>query len=179
MARSTKAAKAKRSRKRGASHFGELKTNSRERRDGTRDAGLCQLCLEPHAIKDQYTVVNDLEAGVAKKAKNADKHPDLSHYCADCADKRKARKEYWMEKVREASGPDQRGQRGGRKKATRTRTRKAAGKAKAAKGAAKGKRKRTRTRKAAEPKGKSRPKPKKARKARKAKATQSSAAEPF
>lgn len=160
----------------GSSKWAKFNTNSLERRMGTRKEGRCQLCLTKADLDDQYTVVNDLDAGTVKKAKNAsaEKNEHLSHYCGDCADKRVARKEYWMENVREASGPDQRGKSGGSKKKTakKKRVRKGKGtkgKGKGKKAAAKGKAPRKRTRKT---RAKSDAKPKRQRRTAKAKAAE-------
>ena len=168
----------KRSRRGGdGSAFAHLRTNSSERRDGTRKEGRCQLCLNKVPLTDQYTAVNNLDEGTVTKSKKGaaakESNAHLSHYCGDCVDKRVKRKEYWMENVREADGPDQRGQGGGRKK--KKATKKATPRKRTRK--AKGKRKRTRTK--AEPKAKSTPKPKK-RKRTKAKAQAAAASdEPF
>jgi len=145
----------------GVSKWAKFNTNSLERRMGTRKENRCQLCLTKADLDEQFTVVNDLEAGTVKKSKNAsaEKNEHLSHYCGDCADKRVKRKEYWMESVREASGPDQRGKTGSSKKkaAKKKRVRKPKGKKKAA---AKPKRKRNRKSRA---KSDAKPKRKRAR----------------
>lgn len=67
-------------------------------KDRTRKAGQCQLCKAKVALTEQYTVVNDLDAGKAIKKKNAARPgaESLSHYCADCADKRVKQKTAWL-----------------------------------------------------------------------------------
>lgn len=151
----------------GSSKWAKFNTNSLERRMGTRKENRCQLCLTKADLDEQYTVVNDLEAGTVKKSKNAsaEKNEHLSHYCGDCADKRVKRKEYWMDSVREASGPDQRGKTGSSKKkpAKKKRVRSKKGKGKKAKGKAPRKRNR-------KSRAKSDAKPKRQRRRGKAKA---------
>lgn len=73
--------------------------NSMERRQKTRKADKCQLCGTKTDLKDQYTVVNDLEAGKPIKKKNAARRgaENLSHYCGDCADKRVKQKQAWLD----------------------------------------------------------------------------------
>lgn len=72
--------------------------NSLSRRERTRNEGKCQLCETKTPIKNQFTVVNDLEAGTATKRKNAGAkgNENSSHYCGDCAAKRVEQKEAWM-----------------------------------------------------------------------------------
>lgn len=67
-------------------------------RDKARKAGRCQLCNAKVPLKDQFTVVNDLEAGKPVKRKNAARRgaEKLSHYCGDCADKRVKQKQAWL-----------------------------------------------------------------------------------
>jgi hypothetical protein len=166
----------------GVSKWEKFNTNSLERRMGTRKENRCQLCLTKAPLDEQFTVVNDLEAGTVKKSKNAsaDKNEHLSHYCGDCADKRVTRKEYWMESVREASGPDQRGKTGGgrkKKAAKKKRVRGKKAKGKKGKAKAKGKAPRKRNRKS---RAKSDAKPKRQRRRSKAKAASAeSEDEPF
>lgn len=78
--------------------------NSLEHRAATRKANSCQLCGTKTPLKDQFTVVNDLEAGTVKKQKNAARRgaEKMSHYCGDCAGKRVKQKEAWL-KTREES----------------------------------------------------------------------------
>lgn len=82
--------------------------NSLDHREKTRKANACQLCGVKVPLKDQFTVVNDLENGTVKKQKNAARKgaEKLSHYCGpdknDCAGKRVKQKEAWL-KTREDS----------------------------------------------------------------------------
>lgn len=78
--------------------------NLMSRRERTRKEGKCQLCEKKTPIKDQYTVVNDLDEGVATKRKNAGAkgNETSSHYCGECADKRVTQKEAWINSVRNA-----------------------------------------------------------------------------
>jgi hypothetical protein len=155
----------------GSSKWAKYNTNSLERKLGTRKENRCQLCLTKVPLDEQYTVVNNLEKGSVTKKQNADSEANehLSHYCGDCADKRVKRKEYWMESVRDGSGPDQRGQASTgrkRKKAPKKAKGKATRKRSAKKAADKPKRKRTRTKakadKAAKPRKRARKRSKKA-----------------
>lgn len=78
--------------------------NSLSHREKTRKENRCQLCGTKTPLKDQFTVVNDLEEGKVKKQKNAARKgaEKLSHYCGDCASKRVKQKETWL-KTREES----------------------------------------------------------------------------
>lgn len=69
-----------------------------KRRERTRKQGRCQLCETTVPLKEQYTVVNDLDAGKAVKQKNAARKgaEKLSHYCEGCADRRVGQKQAWI-----------------------------------------------------------------------------------
>jgi len=74
--------------------------NDSVRRERTRKADSCQLCGTKVALKEQYTVENDLKATPPKviRKKNAARGgaEKMSHYCADCADKRVRQKAAWV-----------------------------------------------------------------------------------
>jgi hypothetical protein len=69
-----------------------------KRRKRTRKEGKCQMCEKKVPLKDQNTVVNDLDAGKPMKRKNAARKDaeKLSHYCDGCADKRLGQKQAWI-----------------------------------------------------------------------------------
>lgn len=83
--------------------------NSLDHREKTRKANTCQLCGVKVPLKDQFTVVNDLENGTVKKQKNAARKgaEKMSHYCGpdknDCAGKRVKQKEAWLKTREEQS----------------------------------------------------------------------------
>jgi hypothetical protein len=69
------------------------------RRERTRKEGKCQLCEMKVPVKDQYTVINDLDVGKPVKQKNAARKgaEKLSHYCDGCADRRVGQKQTWID----------------------------------------------------------------------------------
>jgi hypothetical protein len=77
--------------------------NLLKRRARTRKENKCQLCETKVKIEDQYTVTNDLESNTVSKRKNAKSHEGASHYCGECADKRIAQKQAWLDS-REGNG---------------------------------------------------------------------------
>lgn len=84
--------------------------NSVEKREVTRKQGQCQKCLTKVPIGQQYTVVNDLDAGTVVKRKDAGKREDKSHYCGECADVRVSMKTSWLENQRgQSSGGTKKG----------------------------------------------------------------------
>jgi hypothetical protein len=74
---------------------GSERNNTMSRKEQTAQEGKCQWCLKEVPLKDQFVVYNDLESETVIKAKDATKpkHERKSHYCGECADKRKATKE--------------------------------------------------------------------------------------
>lgn len=79
--------------------------NSLSHREKTRKENKCQLCGTKVQLKEQFTVVNDLESGTVKKQKNAARKgaEKMSHYCSDCAVKRVKQKETWLKTRDESS----------------------------------------------------------------------------
>jgi hypothetical protein len=75
-----------------------MKESISKRRERTRKEGKCQMCKATVSLKEQYTVVNDLDAGKPVKRKNAVRKgaEHWSHYCGDCADKRVGQKQAWI-----------------------------------------------------------------------------------
>jgi hypothetical protein len=73
--------------------------NDGSRRERTRKAEKCQLCETKVPLKEQFTVVNDLDEGKPVKKKNAARRgaEKLSHYCGECATKRVKQKQAWLD----------------------------------------------------------------------------------
>lgn len=107
------------------------KPNLMSRRERTRKEGKCQLCEASVPIKNQYTVVNDLEAGepVARKNAGAKGQEKASHYCGECKDKRIAQKQAWINSRDGSTKP-----KASKKTAKKTATKKAVKKATKPKG---------------------------------------------
>lgn len=74
--------------------------NLKDRREKRRNKNHCQTCDTAISLKEQYTVVNDLDNGKVNKRKNAARKgaENLNHYCDDCADKRVKRGEYFIQR---------------------------------------------------------------------------------
>jgi len=107
--------------------------NALEHREKTRKANQCQLCGTKTPLKDQFTVVNDLEAGTVKKQKNAARKgaEKLSHYCSDCAGKRVKQKEAWLKSRDESSNGSSKSKAAKPKKSSKTSGKKRSAAAKA------------------------------------------------
>lgn len=86
--------------------LGSAGNNDGSRRQKTRDQERCQWCHTKVPLTDQFVVYNDIPNQKVIKAKNATKpaHAKKSHYCGDCADKRKATKEKFDEAVNRGKG---------------------------------------------------------------------------
>jgi hypothetical protein len=69
-----------------------------QRRERTRKEGKCQLCERKTPLKEQYTVTNDLKAGIASKRKDGTRKAaeEASHYCEECVEKRVKQKQAWL-----------------------------------------------------------------------------------
>lgn len=131
--------------------------NSVEKRETTWKQGQCQMCLAKVPTKNQKTLTNDLDKGTVRVTKAVE---GKSHYCDDCADRRKTMKTNWLAR-RDGEAKPKSSKRGKAKSAKKAKGKKA-GRPAAKKAAAK-------------PKAKKAGKPKAAKKAGKAKAT----ADPF
>jgi hypothetical protein len=86
--------------------LGSAGNNDGSRRQKTRDQERCQWCHTKVPLTDQFVVYNDIPNQKVIKAKDATKpkHVKKSHYCSDCADKRKATKEKFDEAVNRGKG---------------------------------------------------------------------------
>lgn len=86
--------------------LGSAGNNDGTRRQKTRDKEQCQWCHTKVPLKEQFVVFNDIPNQKVIKAKDATKpkHVKKSHYCSDCADKRKATKEKFDESVNRGKG---------------------------------------------------------------------------
>lgn len=86
--------------------LGSAGNNDGSRRQKTRDQERCQWCHTKVPLTDQFVVYNDIPNQKVIKAKDATKpkHAKKSHYCGDCADKRKATKEKFDEAVNRGKG---------------------------------------------------------------------------
>lgn len=72
--------------------------NDLSRRERTRKAGKCQWCEAKVPLTEQKAVFNDLEDGkvVVRKA-TAPGMEAKGHWCPECAEKRKAMSQRWLE----------------------------------------------------------------------------------
>ena len=75
--------------------------NDLSRREKTRKAEKCQLCLTKVPLKEQFTVQNDLENLKVVVKKNAARKgaEKMSHYCGTCKDERVKLKTAWMQRT--------------------------------------------------------------------------------
>jgi hypothetical protein len=85
---------------------GSAGNNDGSRKAKTRKEEKCQWCHTKVPLEEQFVVYNDIENQKVIKAKDATKakHEKYSHYCSDCADKRKATKEKFDESVNRGAG---------------------------------------------------------------------------
>lgn len=129
-------AKAKAKSKTRRASTGHFPPNDLTRRQRTRKENRCQLCEAKVPLKDQYVVVNNLEDGSVSAHKDASKpsRETMSHYCADCKDKRLKQKQAWLDARDGESKPRGRPKSSGSGKAKTAARGRPAKKAKAKKG---------------------------------------------
>lgn len=99
-------AAATKTKKAAGAGLGSAGNNDGTRRQKTRDQERCQWCHTKVPLTEQFVVYNDIPNQKVIKAKDATKpkHAKKSHYCGDCADKRKATKEKFDEAVNRGKG---------------------------------------------------------------------------